>query len=256
MRRKRKLVCPRCGLAVGLNDLECPACGADVGIWVRRGDHLYGPYTLAQVLEGVRQGRIVGSDELSVGNGPWSSVADVSLEPPPSPPSPRRVSSARTLKLAARILLAGAVAAGALAGYAWYSYDVLQVRARCAENLRAIYLAWRAYEISHGRQLQPAADWPQCLREFLPPKAEWWTCPRTTRPYVVVTGPSQVAGANSGPLIAEDPMAPGFRGRWLYVARDGTIGEAVNKPSWQGIPARGFEPAGKGTTKQSEQSPQ
>ncbi len=242
---KKRLRCPRCGMAIGLQELACPACGGDVGLWIRRGEQLYGPFTLAQVIDGVRQGRIVETDEISVGTGQWMRVGEADLRPPtPAVRRPQAVSSARTLRIAGLVFLTGVVVAGALAGYGGYAHRQSALRTKCAQNLRCIYLAWRAYRLAHGEPPRPGPDWPSVLAEFIPPTAEWWTCPRTGRPYVVVgqvgvEGGQTTGGGRAGVLVGEDPRARGFHGRWLYVDASGRVAE-TSKPSWQGTPVTGY----------------
>ncbi len=236
---KRRLACPRCGLAVGWDQTICPACRAETGLWVRRGEDIFGPYTLAQVAEGVRTGRIVDTDEVAVGTGRWFAVRDVELSPPaPTRPAPERLSSATTLRLATRILLAAATLSAAIGAAAWYLSRAQRLRGMCARNLRCIYLAWKAYDLAYGQALAPSPDWPRRLREFLPDTAEWWTCPRTHRPYVLYT-----SARPEDPLASEDPRAKPIHGKVLAVDRSGRILSLRADRACEFTRVSGFKPA-------------
>ena len=193
--------CEFCGLRIGNHDQRCQGCGADVRLWVRRGERVWGPFDLARVRQGQGEGRIVDTDEVAIGNGPWVLVGELDLSPKVTPVVVQRVASSVTLGWAMRILGVAVLIALALSLWAWQSLDRARDDKVCRQNLQAVWLAAEAYRLDCGQFPAPSADWPGRLAKFLPPQRQWWTCTRTRRPYVVgetAKGGVFVADASDG----------------------------------------------------------
>lgn len=236
---RKPLVCPACGTRIGDRDVRCIGCGADVRLWVRRGGQVWGPYDLATVRRGMEEGRVVGDDEVAVGDGPWRRVREVSVEPAAGPPRREGVPSSRTLGVSGKIVAAGMAITLAVGAWGWWQMTSTRAAARCRQNLRCMWLAWRAYRVDFGEGPAAGADWPARLSAYLPPTAEWWTCPSTGLAYVVGVG------EGNGALAWEQCRGGrGPHGRRCHVVKlDGTVQavSAAQVPSG-GVVVRGYAP--------------
>lgn len=233
------LRCPQCGLAIGPHETTCSGCGADVRLWVRRGARIWGPYDLSTVRDGVAMGRIVGSDEVAVGHGEWLEVATIDFSVREAPRQRREVPSARTWQLCLRVLLVGLLVAGAIGGITYQRWVAYRDDVRCRENLRLIGLARHAYFLDHPPGAREAPLEPRDLAPYLPPVRQYWTCPKTARPYELSAEGRAALG--SAPLVWDAPLTGKgpHKGQWHVLQGDGRVVETPIPPA-RGKPAEGL----------------
>jgi len=163
--------CPSCGAQVPIQELDCTQCGAGVGWWVRssRGREV-GPFTLLQMQERIRQGRLGPLDRVRIGLiGEWVPAPEVlrptfqvrvpSSAPPTGAHLRRRRGPRPALLLTGAGLILLATATAVVVTRASNPPRPVGADDTCLHNLRSLARGLRAYAEDSGDALPSWERW-------------------------------------------------------------------------------------------------
>jgi hypothetical protein len=220
-------------VTVGDAETRCEGCGADVRLWVRRDGQEWGPFDLATVRRGREEGRIVDTDEVRVGEGPWMAAGSLGFTAAVGmgKPMPTMAPAGRTVRIALTMLGVALVVACSAGGWTYYTWTRAQAEVRCRQNLMSIGLAMKAYSIGHeGKAATVDTGLALALAEYVAATTEWWTCPATHKPYLVAAGGARAAkDAVAWDQGTSKGLGP-HGGKWMVLRADGTVDGATSAP--------------------------